>query len=157
MEERDGSGDFDFETGVWQVHNERLVERLVGCTDWVTFPAVCHARPLPGRIGNWDDFVTDFWPGFVGMSLRLYDRATRKWSIYWTSNQTGVLEPPVVGGFTDGVGVFEGRDHHKGTPVLVRYQWSDITRDRARWQQAFSTDEGKTWEVNWIMRFTRVE
>ena len=26
----------------------------------------------------------------------------------------------------------------------------------ARWEQAFSADGGATWEVNWVMEFTRV-
>jgi hypothetical protein len=61
----------------------------------------------------------------------------------------------VVGAFENGVGTFYGRDQHNGTPVLARFIWSDIRRDSARWQQAFSTDEGKTWETNWIMHMTR--
>jgi hypothetical protein len=28
---------------------------------------------------------------------------------------------------------------------------------RARWEQAFSPDDGKTWERNWIMTMTRVD
>lgn len=29
--------DFDFLMGTWQIYNERLVERLKGCTDWESF------------------------------------------------------------------------------------------------------------------------
>ena len=157
MVDRDGSHDFDFQTGVWRIRNERLVKRLQGSTDWETFDAIQHARLLPGGLGNIDDFITDHWPGYVGMSLRLYNPRTRKWSIYWVSNRTGVLEPPVVGSFANGVGIFEGRDQHEGQPILVRYTWSEITNTGARWEQAFSTDEGRTWETNWVMVMTRVD
>jgi hypothetical protein len=153
----DGSHDFDFQTGRWRIRNERLVKRLQGCTDWETFEATQDARLLPGGLGNIDDFVTDHWPGFVGMSLRLYDPSTRKWSIYWATNQTGILQPPVVGSFTDGVGVFEGRAELDGRPIVVRYTWSNITEARARWEQDFSADHGRTWEKNWIMVMTRVD
>jgi hypothetical protein len=153
--ERDGSHDFDFQTGRWRIRNERLVKRLQGCTEWETFEAVQHARLLPGGLGNIDDFITDHWPGFVGMSLRLYDPRTRQWSIYWATNQTGTLYPPVVGAFHDGVGVFEGRDEENGQPVRVRFTWSNITPTSARWEQEFSPDEGRTWEKNWIMLMTR--
>jgi hypothetical protein len=154
--DRDGSHDFDFQTGRWRIRNERLKTRLRGCTEWEVFEATQEARLLPGGLGNTDDFVTDHWPGFVGMSLRLYNRRTRKWSIYWASTQTDGFEPPVVGAFKDGVGVFEGRQELDGRPILVRFIWSNITRDGARWEQAFSPDDGKTWERNWVMTMTRV-
>lgn len=156
--DRDGSHDFDFQTGHWRIHNERLKERLQGCTEWETFEATNHAGPLPGGLGNMDSFFTEHWPGFVGMSLRLYNPRTRRWSIYWASNRIGGLEPPVVGSFDGkGVGVFEGRQELDGRLILVRFTWSDITENGARWEQAFSPDDGKTWEKNWIMTMTRVE
>ena len=153
---RDASHDFDFWTGRWRVHNERLVKRLQGCTAWETFEAACEAWPLPGGLGNMDTFRTEHWPGFAGMSLRLYDPHTCQWSIYWASNQTGTLDPPVVGSIADGLGIFEGRDVLDGRPIVVRFTWSDITKASARWEQAFSPDEGRTWEKNWVMVMTRV-
>ena len=154
--DRDGSHDFDFQTGRWRIHNERLKDRLKRCTEWETFEATQEARLLPGSLGNIDDFFTEHWSGFVGMSLRLYNAHTRKWSIYWASNRTAGLEPPVVGSFDNGVGVFEGRQQLDGRPILVRFTWSNITTTGARWEQEFSPDEGKTWEKNWIMTMTRV-
>ncbi len=151
----DGSHDFDFWFGRWHVANERLKKRLAGSTDWEHFEATQECRPILGGIGNIDDFKTDWGEGFVGMTLRLYDITTREWSLYWAGSRTGVLEPPVVGHFDNGVGTFYGRVVHEGRPVRVRFIWSHIARDRALWQQAFSTDEGKTWETNWIMRMTR--
>ena len=106
--ETDGARDFDFLTGRWRIHNRRLMERLKGCTEWEEFEAVSQARPLLSGMGNEDDFRTDWRPGFVGMTVRLYDPATRLWSIYWASNQRGVFEPPVIGAFSRDVGTFEG-------------------------------------------------
>jgi hypothetical protein len=65
------------------------------------------------------------------------------------------IDPPVRGGFKDGVGTFLGDDVHKGRPVVARFRWSELTADTAKWDQAFSTDGGKTWETNWLMQFTR--
>jgi hypothetical protein len=104
-----------------------------------------------------DTYRTDHWPGFAGMSLRLYDPHTRQWSIYWASNRTGRLDPPVVGSIVNGIGVFEGRDVLEGRPIVVRFTWSEITETSARWEQFFSPDEGRTWEKNWVMAMTRVE
>jgi hypothetical protein len=132
---RDGSHDFDFQTGRWRIVNTRLVERLKGSTEWETFEATGTARLLPGGLGNMDDFHTDHWPGFVGMSLRLYNPRTRQWSIYWASTHVDGLEPPVVGSFDDdGVGVFEGRQELDGKPIVARFTWSNITPTSARWE-----------------------
>lgn len=153
----DGRHDFDFLFGRWHVRNERLRERLVGSSDWEPFDGAQECRPILGGLGNVDEQATDWGGGFIGLSLRLYEPAALRWSIYWAANQTGVLEPPVHGTFSDGVGTFFGRDEHRGTPVLVRYTWSEITPVSALWQQAFSTDEGATWETNWRMKLTRAE
>jgi hypothetical protein len=91
------------------------------------------------------------------MSFRFFDLETRLWSIYWAdSRRTGLLDPPVVGSFSAGVGVFEAEDVFKEKPILVRYTWSRTDTGTPRWEQAFSPDEGKTWETNWIMDATRV-
>lgn len=148
---RDGSHDFDFYTGRWRVRNERLVERLKGCTEWETFEACSQARMLPGGLGNMDEYTTDHWPGFVGITVRIYDPPTRTWRLYWASNRIGTFLPPVIGAFTDGVGTFLGCDELDGRPIVVRFRWSEITPTSARWEQDFSPDEGRTWEKNWIM------
>ena len=70
-------------------------------------------------------------------------------------NQRCVLDPPVVGKFSNGVGVFEGADEFQGRPIIMRFTWSNITPTSARWEQEFSADNGQTWEKNWIMEFTR--
>jgi hypothetical protein len=160
----DGAKDFDFWMGRWKVVNRRLVERLAGSNEWEIFDAIARAWPLPAGIGNFDEYVPIKWrPGFVGMSLRFFNRATGKWSIYWLDNDSSGLDPatgqltaPVVGAFRDGVGVFTGPDTFEGKPIIVRYTWSHITGQSARWEQAFSPDEGRTWETNWIMEMSRL-
>lgn len=161
----DGSHAFDFITGRWAVRHQRLKSRLSGCTDWETFDAECTGRQLPGAIGNTDESSLHAWrPGFVGISLRLYCRATGLWSIYWMDSanaglvgSSGQLAPPVVGRFDDsGVGVFTCNDVLDGRPILVKYVWSGITPSSAHWQQAFSADGGATWETNWTMDHRRL-
>lgn len=155
--------DFDFLMGPWRIHNTRLVRRLAGCTDWEVFDAIGTACPLPGGMGNYDDFIPATWkPGFVGMSLRVFNPPSQRWSIYWLDNTTGgidpatgLLQPPVVGGFHGGVGRFDGTDTLEGRPIRVRFEWSQMHTGAPRWQQAFSDDDGATWEVNWVMEFAR--
>jgi hypothetical protein len=152
----DPTHDFDFFFGRWNVRNERLKERLVGCTEWDRFDAFCECHPVLGGVGNVDEFISDWSGGFRGMTVRLFDRERARWSIHWAANRTGLLEPPVHGTFRDGVGTFLGNDHHRDIPVLARLTWYPLTATSARWEQAFSTDDGKTWETNWRMAMSRI-
>ncbi len=160
----DGAADFDFLIGRWTVENRKLLKPLTGSTAWEEFPATQTVQRLPGGIGNFDDYLAESWrPGFVGMTLRVFNPVTQRWSIYWLTNRdggidakTGALTPPVVGRFQDGIGVFEGADTFDGKPILMRFTWTPQGAAHARWEQAFSTDGGAVWETNWVMVFSRV-
>ncbi len=153
---QDAIHDFDFLRGSWRVHNRRLLKRLQGADEWEEFEAMTpDCFPVLDGLGNIDELHTEAGP--VGMSLRFFNKQTGQWHIYWVSSRDGVLQPPVVGSFKDGIGIFEGADTWVGKPILVRFTWSDITPTSARWQQEFSPDNGQTWELNWIMEFTRIE
>lgn len=154
---RDGVHDFDFWMGSWKVHNRRLRERLKGSSVWEEFEATTRAQPVLGGVGNEDVYRSEFAGGFTGMSLRLYDKATDQWSIYWADSRRGVLDPPVVGSFQGDAGTFEGPDQFEGRPIRVRFIWSRVSTSTPRWEQAFSEDGGRTWETNWIMEMTRSE
>lgn len=150
------ANDFDFWFGTWDVRNRWLTRRLAGSQAWEEFEATVTARPLPGVLGNEDEFRTEHAGGFVGMSFRFFDPERGRWSIYWAdSRRPGELDPPVFGTFSDGVGVFEGEDVHRGRPILVRFTWSGVETPTPRWEQAFSDDGGRTWETNWVMDFSR--
>ncbi len=156
-QKKDASHDFDFLHGRWRIENRRLVKRLAGCTEWETFEATGECKPLPGGLGNYDDFTpVDWLPGFVGMSLRIFSHKTQKWSIYWADTRNQELCDLVVGGFEGGVGIFDARQIFEGKPIIMRYRWSDVDTPSPRWEQLFSEDDGKTWESNWTMQFTRI-
>lgn len=151
------SHDFDFLVGRWSVAHRRLQRRLEDCTQWDEFPGTCDLRLILGGLGNLDDNVLELPAGtYRAATLRVFDPAAALWSIWWIDARQGQIEPPVRGAFVDGVGTFHGDDVWNGRPVRVRFIWSDITETSARWQQAFSADDGETWETNWIMQFTRV-
>lgn len=151
--EEGGRHDFDFLHGHWRVHNRRLRQRLLRCTEWDSFEATQYCQPLLDGLGNTDEMRNDAGP--VGVSLRLFDLQARQWVIYWVAPHDGLLQPPVRGAFAGGTGIFEGTDVHDGRPVRVRYTWSNTSGDTPQWEQAYSADEGISWETNWVMSFTR--
>ncbi len=151
--------DFDFYMGSWRVHHRRLKERLAGSDEWQEFEGTSVAWPILDGAGNVDDNVLELPAGtYRAISLRSFDPATDQWSIWWLDGRSprGPLDPPVVGGFSNGIGTFLAEDTFNGQPILVRFLWSNITETTCRWEQAFSPDGGTTWEVNWIMEFIRV-
>ena len=147
-----GFDDFDFLIGEWNIENEFLKHRLAGASEWETFPATSRVEKVMDAIGNLDQM---FVParGFTGMTLRLYDPATRLWSIYWSDTKSFRLFPPTIGRFNDGRGTFFGDDVEGGRPVRVRFGWT--RGESPRWEQSMSADSGETWEMNWVMRFGR--
>jgi hypothetical protein len=152
----EGVRGFDFLRGSWRVANRRLRSRLAGSDDWEGFEASMENSPILGGLGNTDRYrAMRDGMGFEGFLLRLHDPETGRWSVYWADSIGCELGPPVVGGFNDGECELFGEDRHEGKAVLVRARYSEITRDSARWEQAFSEDGGGTWETNWIMQFVR--
>ena len=139
--------DFDFLPGRWEITNHKLVDG-----EWHTFIATSTAFAMLGGGGNHDHFVT---PDYEGFSLRLYDPEADLWRIWWSSTQRpGRLDPPVEGRFhEDGTGTFEGDDPEDG--YRLRFRWTDISAEAARWEQFASHDDGVTWESNWIMELRR--
>lgn len=150
----DGVHDFDFLIGSWSVANRRLRQRFAGSRDWDHFPARLTARYILGGIGNTDEiaFPTQGW---TGATVRLFNTATKQWSLYWADSREGVLFAPMSGGFDGERGVFYGDDMDDGKPIRVRFIWSGITPTSARWEQAFSLDGEQTWETNWVMDMIR--
>ena len=154
--ERDGQRDFDFEIGTWMTHLSRLVRPLTGSTTWVTYEGTTIVRRVwDGRANLVELLVTGPAGRIEGLSLRLYNPQTGQWSLHFSNSRDGALAPPVIGAFKDGRGEFYGRDTLEGRAILVRFVIADITPSSCRFEQAFSADEGKTWEVNWIAVDTR--
>ncbi len=152
------SADFDFFIGDWTCRHRYLTKRLASGADWIEFTGTCTTQKILGGWGNFDQNEIEL-PGdrYAGASLRLYDPAVDRWSIRWLdSRRPGELTPPVIGRFDNGIGIFYGDDRFGEKPIRVRFIWSRITRGAARWEQAFSADEGTSWETNWTMDFTRL-
>ncbi|MFI6622867.1 hypothetical protein [Streptomyces sp. NPDC050528] len=146
--------DFDFLHGEWEVANRRLTDFLQPGSGWEEFEGTSNCRPLFDGAANVDEIDMPYL-GSKGLTLRLFDRESEQWSLNWSSSRTGKLFPPVTGRFEDGRGEFYGDDTHDGKDVRVRFVWSGVSASGARWEQAFSVDDGASWVTNWTMDFTR--
>jgi hypothetical protein len=156
--ERDGQHDFDFELGSWKIHLKRLLHPLTGSTTWVEFDGTSVTRKVWDGRADLEEFETDSPAGghIEGLTLRLYNPQTHQWSLYWANGKNGTIEPPQVGQFKNGRGEFYGQDTLNGKLIFVRFIWSDTNTNSPHFEQSFSDDGGKTWEVNWITDQKRV-
>lgn len=154
---RDGSHDFDFEIGTWNIQVKRLLHPLSGSATWEEPTGYKHiVRGIwNGRASIAELEIDRPAPHFAGSMLRLYDPGSHQWRIYWITSENGTVDPPLTGSFANGRGEFFGRDVADGKPVDARVTYSDITAKSFRTTQAFSADGGKTWEPNLIQNFTR--
>ena len=152
------SHDFDFMVGRWKVHNRFLNGRLRNSHLWVEYEANYAFDLLMNGLANIDRFQAMRESGLVeGITLRLYDAAKDEWTLYWSDNvRPGKLYPPMVGRFNGDLGEFYGLEEVDGRAVRCRFRWYRDAKS-PRWEQAFSGDNGKTWETNWIMKFTKIE
>lgn len=154
---RDGQHDFDFEIGTWRTRLSRLLRPLSGSTTWVNYEGTSVVRRVLNGRANLVELTAEGPAGAIeGLSLRLYEPEPARWTIHYANSRDGLLTPPVSGRFANGRGEFYGPDTLNGRPILVRFVISDIRPNSCRFEQAFSADEGKTWEVNWIATDTRM-
>lgn len=149
--------DFDFVIGDWHVKHRRLNVRLEQCDEWTEFDGEMSTRKILGGFGNIEDNRLQFPEGeFRAVALRAYDPAAGTWAIWWLDGRfPGRMDVPVVGSFEGGVGSFYACDTLNDRVIKVRFLWSHSSADQLRWEQAFSVDEGRSWETNWTMDFTR--
>jgi len=157
---RDGQHDFDFLYGKWKYHLKRLENPLTGSTPrWIEFDGVGECRPIWNGKANLDTLDVNGPSGHIeGLTLRLYNPESHQWSLYWSNAAKGTVDLPTVGSFgPDGRGEFYDQEPYRGRTIFVRYVWSATTTKSPHFEQSFSDDGGRTWEVNWITDQVKVE
>ena len=155
---RDGQHDFDFEIGTWRTHLKRLAHPLSGSSEWVEYTGVTTVHKVWNGRANLVELTADGPDGhFEGLNLRLYNPRSRQWSLNFANSSGGTLGQPTIGRFVDGRGEFYDQEDFDGRAVFVRFVITPLDADTIRFEQAFSDDGGKTWEINWVATDTRMK
>ncbi len=156
--ERDGQHDFDFEIGTWKSHLSRRLHPLTGSTAWVEYDGTSVVRKVWDGRATLVEFEVDGPAGHIeGLSLRLYNPQSHQWSLNYANRESGTLSQPTIGEFKNGRGEFFDQESFNGKAILVRFIISDINPNSCRFEQSFSDDGGKNWEVNWITTDTLIK
>lgn len=153
-----GEHDFDWEIGSWTTHLKRRLHPLTGSEEWVDYEGTTVVRKVWNGRANLLELKVEGPAGRIeGLSLRLYNPQSSQWSLNFASSNGGSVAVPTIGGFKNGRGEFYNQETLGERSIFVRFVISDVTPNSARFEQAFSADGGKTWEVNWIATDTRVK
>jgi hypothetical protein len=148
--QRDGSHDFDFEIGTWKTELKRLQHPLTGSSLWVEYSGTTVVSKVwSGRANLVELDVTGPSGHIEALSLRLYNKEAHQWSLNFSGIGSGVMSQPTIGQFENGRGEFYDQETYNGRAILVRFVISDIKANSCHFEQSFSADGGKTWEVNW--------
>jgi hypothetical protein len=157
----DGQHDFDFLIGSWKIHLKKRLRPLSGSNEWVEFDGTVVCRTIWNGLAEVEEFNVDSPVKNIfikGVAVRLYNPKTQQWTIYWANSKNGAFDPQSQSGqFTNGRGEFYGQDTVDGKTIYVRWIWSNTTSPAPHFEQAYSADGGRTWEVNWITEQTRSE
>lgn len=137
---------FDFWVGKWNAEGKSLngtswVETK-GCKNEIT-------HSFDGHVVQ-ENF---HGPGMHGMSVSVYNSAAKKWFQTWVDDQGGYIA--LHGGMTDGKMILETNPGPKGG--MSRMVFSNITKDSFDWDWQSSKDSGKTWTLQWHLKYTRSE
>ncbi|MGI8580902.1 MAG: hypothetical protein ACR2KX_01815 [Chitinophagaceae bacterium] len=143
--------DYNFLFGNHLVHHKKLKERLCNCDEWIDIYGSKNTESILTGIGNIEKhFLPESKSVMEAIALRLFNLSTKLWSLYWADNISGTLDSPLQGSFEGNLGVFFGRDKFNGKNILVQFQYDKSDLENPVWGQAFSNDEGATWEWNWF-------
>lgn len=156
---RDGQHDFDFELGAWKTKLSLLTNPLTGAPQkWVVYEGTTIVKKVLDGKANLVELVADGASGHIeALSLRLYNPKSKQWSLNFANIRSGTLAIPSIGEFKNGRGEFYNQEEVNGRAVLVRFSIIPQTADSIRFEQSYSDDGGKTWEVNWIAVDTRLK
>ncbi len=154
---RDGQHDFDPLIGRWKYHLKRRLNPLTGSNTWVDLEGTGACFKVWDGRAQLDTFDADGPSGHIeGLTLRMYNPESHQWRLYWANSKNGITDPPQDGEFKNGRGEFFAQDTINGKTILIRFAWTEMTTNSPHFEQSFSDDGGKTWEVNWITDQTRV-
>jgi hypothetical protein len=155
---RDGQHDFDFEIGTWKTQLRRLRRPLTGSTTWVAYEGTTTVRKVwDGRANLVELDVSGPAGRIEALSLRLYNPQSQQWSLNFSNSASGTLAEPSIGEFRDGRGEFYDQELLDARAILVRFVILPVTHDSIRFEQSYSADGGRTWELNWVATDTRIK
>ena len=153
--DHDGQHDFDSLAGTWKGHTKYRVHPFAGSDTWIEFDGTESFQKL------WDGAMLELSQaasakGPAGLMLYTYNPQSHQWYVYFANSKDGKVGLPNVGEFRHGRGEFFVQDTLNGKSLLNRYVWSQIASSSPHFEESWSSDGGRTWELVRIVDLARV-
>jgi hypothetical protein len=156
VDEQPGQRDFEPLLGRWSFHLKARLP-LTGSTQWIDYTGPGECTPLWHGRAQLDTINLEGPTKHIeGLTVRLFNPKTHEWRLYWANSRDGLVVVPQIGQYKAGHGEFYAQDVLDDKSVLVKFDWSALMSKSPHFEQSYSNDGGKNWEVNWISDQTRV-
>lgn len=153
----DPQHDFDFNFGTWHTHIRRILDPFAGATHAIELNGTVTVHRVWGGRAQLEEIEADGPNGhWEGLTLFLYNPASRQWSQSFVNSRSGVLSTGLVGAFRDGRGELYAHDTYQGREILVRGVWSAITPNTHHYEESYSDDGGASWSPVFMAELTRL-
>jgi len=151
----DGRHDFDPLAGSWKGHTKYRAHPFGESDGWTESDGTEIFQKI------WDGAMLELSEGTsanvpVGLMLYTYNPQSEQWYVYFASRKDGKVGLPNVGEFRNGRGEFLVQDTLNGKSLLNRYVWSQIASSSPHFEESWSSDGGRTWELVRIVDLARV-
>jgi hypothetical protein len=155
----DVNNDFAFAFGSWKEHTSRLQHPLTGSKTWTEMEGKSVDYKIWNGRGNLTELESDGPNGHLELlALRLYNPQAHQWNLTFATSNVGVLGlPALTGEFKNGRGEFYDQELFNDKAIWVRFTVFTVSPDSMQTEQAFSNDGGKSWETNWINKYTKIK
>jgi hypothetical protein len=151
----DHQHDFDFEFGVWKTHLKRLLHPLTGSKTWIEYDGTTTVKKVWNGRANLVELEVDGPKGHIeALSLRLYNPQSQQWSLNFANSAEGTAAIPSIGEFKGGRGEFIDQESFGTRSILVRFVITQKSPTVCEFEQSYSDDGGKSWELNWVAEDT---
>jgi hypothetical protein len=153
--DHDGQHDFDSLAGTWKCHTKYRAHPFAGSDPWIDYDGTEIFQNI------WDGAMLELSTvagakGPSGLMLYTYNPPSHQWFVYFANSKTGKVGQPNVGEFRNGRGEFFAQDTLNGKSLLNRYVWSQIASNSPHYEESWSSDGGRTWELVRIVDLARV-
>lgn len=153
--DHDGQHDFDSLAGTWKGHTKYRAHPFAGSDKWIEFDGTETFQKI------WDGAMLELSEvagtnGPVGLMLYTYNPQSHQWYVYFANRKDGKVGLPNVGEVKNGRGEFFVQDTLNGKSMLNRYVWSQIASSSPHYEESWSNDGGRTWELVRVVDLARV-
>jgi tetratricopeptide (TPR) repeat protein len=144
-ESRAESRQFDFWVGDWNVVTTRELTPV----------GRSHIERGLGDCVIWENWTSLGESAYSGKSYNVYNPDQKRWEQFWVDNQGGMIH--FHGGLTEGVMDLytDGIPQADGKALKRRLRFYNLGADRVRQFSEGSTDDGKTWTVEYDFTYNR--